>query len=205
MHISEGILPLFMLGAGAVLSLAGTAVGLLRTRLEDIPLVGVMAAAFFVASLIHVPLGPTSVHLLLLGLVGLLTGWACFPAIGVALFLQAIIFQYGGVTVLGVNTFIMALPALLVYLLCAPLVRSVKRTMALFGAFLAGAGAIFAAGALTATALGLAGQAFLPAAKAILVAHIPVAAIEGIVVVAVIGFLRKVKPEMLGRAQLHEK
>lgn len=197
MHIAEGILPLSLLGAGAALTLAGAALGLKRTAQEEIPLAGIMAAAFFVASLIHVPLGPSSVHLLLLGLVGLLTGWACFPAILVGLLLQALFFQYGGLTVLGINTFNMALPALLAHAACGPMVRSRSGNVAAAGAFAAGAGAILAAGVLTATALGLAGEAFLPAAQTILLAHIPIAAIEGLITVAVIGFIRRVKPEML--------
>ena len=197
MHIAEGILPLYLLGSGAALGLAGTAVGLQRTEQDEIPMAGIMAAAFFVASLIHVPLGPTSVHLLLLGLVGLLTGWACFPAILIALLLQAMFFQYGGLTVLGINTLIMALPALLAYLLCSPMVRSAKQPVMVAGAFIAGAGSILAAGLLTATALALAGKAFLPAAKTVLAAHIPVAAMEGIITVAVVGFIRRVKPEMI--------
>ena len=44
-------------------------------------------------------------HLILNGLLGMLLGWAAFPSIFVALMLQAILFQYGGITVLGVNTF----------------------------------------------------------------------------------------------------
>lgn len=197
MHIAEGILPLPLLGAGAALCLSGVAIGLKRTEQEEIPLAGIMAAAFFVASLIHVPLGPASIHLLILGPVGLLTGWACFPAILVALLLQALFFQYGGLTVLGINTFNMALPALLAHLICGPMVRSSRRNLAVAGAFAAGAGAILTAGLLTATSLGLAGEAFLPAAQTILVAHLPVAAIEGVITVAVIGFIRRVKPEML--------
>jgi cobalt/nickel transport system permease protein len=197
MHIAEGILPLSLLATGAALSLAGTALGLKRTEQEEIPVAAVMAAAFFVASLIHVPLGPSSVHLLLLGLVGLLTGWACFPAILVALLLQALFFQYGGLSVLGINTFNMALPALLAHIACGPMVRSPGRKLAVAGAFLAGAGAILAAGLFTAATLALAGEAFLPAAQTILLAHIPVAAIEGLITVAVIGFIQRVKPEML--------
>jgi len=199
MHIAEGVLPLPLLGAGAALCLVGAAIGLKRTEQEEIPLVGIMAAAFFVASLIHVPLGPTSVHLLLLGPVGLLTGWAAFPAILIALLLQAMFFQYGGLTVLGVNTCIMALPALLAFLVCAPLVRSTPRGAATMGAFVAGAGAILTAGAFTAGVLALAGEAFIPAAQTVLAAHLPVAGIEGMITVAVIGFIRKVKPEMLTR------
>lgn len=202
MHIAEGILPLPLLGVGAGISLLGAAIGLKRTRQEEIPLVGVMAAAFFVASLVHVPLGPASIHLLLLGLVGLLTGWACFPAILIALLLQALFFQYGGLTVLGVNTCIMALPALLAHLFGTPLIGSSRRWIAVSGAFLAGAGAILAAGVLAATVLALAGKAFFPAAQTVLVAHIPVAVIEGMITVAVVGFMHKVKPEMLASSKL---
>ena len=66
--------------------------------------VGILSSAFFMASLIHVPIGPSSVHLLLNGIVGLLLGWGAFPAILVGLALQAMFFQFGGITVLGVNT-----------------------------------------------------------------------------------------------------
>jgi cobalt/nickel transport system permease protein len=46
----------------------------------------VLSATFFVASLIHVPVGPSSVHLIMSGLAGLVLGWTAFPAlfVGVA-------------------------------------------------------------------------------------------------------------------------
>ncbi len=50
---------------------------------------------------------------------GLLLGWPAFPAILVGLFLQALLFQFGGLTVLGVNTFNVAVPAVLCFYLCA--------------------------------------------------------------------------------------
>ena len=76
-----------------------------KLRNEDIPKVGVLSAGFFVAGLIHVPIGFASVHLVLNGLVGIILGWLSFPAIFVGLLLQSIMFQYGGITALGVNTF----------------------------------------------------------------------------------------------------
>ena len=81
MHVSEGILDAPVLLAGAVVAAAGTAIGLRRLKAETVPRVGVMAAAFFVASLVHVPVGGSSVHLVLNGLAGLLLGWAVFPAL----------------------------------------------------------------------------------------------------------------------------
>ena len=96
MHISEGVLSPPVLVAGAALTAAGVAMGLRKMDNEKIPRVAVLTAAFFVASLIRVPLGPSSVHLILNGLLGLVLGWAAFPAILVGLALQAILFQFGG-------------------------------------------------------------------------------------------------------------
>ena len=117
MHISEGILSAPVLISGVALTAAGTAIGLKKLDYDRIMSVAILAATFFVASLIHVPLGPGSVHLVLNGLLGVVLGWASFPAILTALLLQAIFFQYGGLVVLGVNTFNMAAPALLCFYL----------------------------------------------------------------------------------------
>ena len=111
MHIAEGVLSPAVLGGGAVLALAGTAQGLRRLEYDRLVAVGILSAAFFVASLIHVPVGLASAHLVLNGLVGVLLGWAAFPSILVALLLQALLFQFGGITVLGVNTFTMGFAA----------------------------------------------------------------------------------------------
>lgn len=96
MHISEGVLSPAVLGAGAVLAAAGIVIGLRKLDYDRLMTVAILAAAFFVGSLIHVPIGPSSVHLILNGLLGMLLGWAAFPSIFVALMLQAILFQYGG-------------------------------------------------------------------------------------------------------------
>ena len=111
MHISEGVIAAPVLIAGAAGAVAGCAIGLKKLDMENTPKVAVLSSAFFVASLIHVPIGPTSVHLVLNGLVGFLLGWISFPALLVALLLQAVLFQFGGITTLGVNTVVMALPA----------------------------------------------------------------------------------------------
>ena len=156
-----------------------------------------MSAAFFVASLIHVPLGPTSVHLILNGLVGLLLGWASFPAILVGLVFQAILFQFGGLTTLGVNTVTMALPAVAGYYLFGPAVRSRNDKIALGAAFLCGAFSVAGAAALVAFALFWTGQSFLEAGKMVVYAHVPVMIIEGILALFCVAFLRKVKPGLL--------
>ncbi len=67
MHISEGILTAPVLAGGAALTIAGTAIGLEKLDYDRIMTVSLLSATFFVASLIHVPIGPGSVHLLLGG------------------------------------------------------------------------------------------------------------------------------------------
>ena len=103
MHISEGVLSGPVLITSAGLAAAGTAIGLKKLDYEKVAKIGMLSAAFFVASLIHVPIGPSNAHLILNGLVGLLLGWPAFPAILVALALQGAFFQYGGITTLGIN------------------------------------------------------------------------------------------------------
>ena len=174
MHISEGILSAPVLATGAALTAAGTAMGLRGLDAEKMPRVGVMAATFFVASFIHAPVGPSSVHLILNGLAGLVLGWAVFPALLVALFLQAVLFQFGGLTTLGVNTFTMAFPGLLVYAVFWKVLARRSTADAAVAAFCAGAFAVLCAGALVATALFLSGEAFTKAAGGLLAVHVPI-------------------------------
>jgi len=123
MHISEGILPPVLLAAGAAASAGGIALGLRAMDHERVPRVALLTSALFVASLIHVKVGPSSAHLVLNGLAGLILGWAIFPAFLVALLLQAVLFGFGGLTTLGVNTFDLALPGVVCYYLFGCAIR----------------------------------------------------------------------------------
>ena len=71
MHISEGVLSAPVLVGGAALAAAGTALGLRRVDYDRLVTVAILSAAFFVGSLIRVPLGPSAAHLILNGLAGL--------------------------------------------------------------------------------------------------------------------------------------
>src|SRR5680860_179798 len=95
-HIPDGVLATPILIGGAVVSVIAVSIAVRRLQPEQIPQAAVMASAFFVASLISVPVGVSSVHLILNGLMGLVLGWAAVPAILVALLLQTIFFGYGG-------------------------------------------------------------------------------------------------------------
>jgi len=196
MHIAEGVLSGPVLAAGAAVALAGTVAGLKKMELDRVAQTGMLAAAFFVASLIHVPVGPSNVHLILNGIVGLLLGWAAFPAILTALLLQAMLFQYGGLTALGVNTVIMAVPAVASYHLCGPFILK-NPPWAATAAFVCGAGAVFLGGVLVGASLVFTGENFMEVAGLVVAAHLPVMVIEGIITVFCVTFLKKVKPELL--------
>jgi cobalt/nickel transport system permease protein len=196
MHISEGVLSGPMLLSGAALALAGTAIGMKKLNYDKITEAGMLSAAFFVASLVHVPIGPSNAHLILSGLVGLVLGWSAFPAILVALVLQAVFFQFGGITTLGVNTIIMALPAVLCYLVFGRLVLKSSR-VATFAAFGCGFLSVLLSGVLVALFLIFTEENFLEVSVFIITAHIPVMIIEGIVTATCVVFLKRVKPEML--------
>ncbi len=195
MHISEGILSWQVLAGGGAVALAGSVLGITTLDQEKVARTGILSAAFFVASLIHIPLGPSSVHLILNGLVGIILGWSAFPAILIALMLQAIIFQFGGITTLGVNTVIMAVPAVVCYYFFGLFCR---RTWLLFpAAFMSGVLAIFLSSLLAAAVLIFSEKNFWELSVIIVAAHLPVMLVEGLITGFAVVFLKKVKPALL--------
>lgn len=196
MHISEGVLSIPALAAGGALALGGLAMGLRRLKGERLMTVAILSATFFVGSLIHVPIGVSSVHLVLNGLMGLILGWATFPAIFVGLLLQALFFQFGGLTVLGVNTVDMALPAVVFGMLARPFLFG-GRGPRLAAAFSCGALSVAGAALLTATFLVCTGEDFLMAAKLLVLGHVPVMVAEGIITMLTVAFLARACPEIL--------
>jgi len=191
-HIPDGVVSVPVLLAGAGLSLGGMALGLRRLTPERLPQAAMLSALFFVASLVHFPVGISSVHLLMGGLAGILLGWAAFPAIAVGLILQAALFGFGGMVVLGVNLANIALPATLGGLLG----RRLLGRPALAGA-IAAMVAIAGTAAMVALSLALSGREFLAAGQALAVTYIPLMAVEAVATAAMIGLLAKVKPEAL--------
>lgn len=197
MHISEGVLSAPVLATGMALTAIGTTVGLKKLDYDRIPQVAILSAAFFVGSLIHVPIGPSNVHLVLNGLMGIFLGWMAFPAILVGLILQALLFHYGGLTSLGVNTIIMALPAVTCFYAFRYGIRSRRSVVTMSSAFLCGLFGILLAGLLLAVSLVFTGEHFMGVAKLVIVAHFPIMIIEGLITLFAVKFLKRVKPEML--------
>ena len=196
MHISDGVLPVSVTLGTFAATIALTAVGVRKTKAESLPKVAVVTSAFFVASLIHLPLGPTSVHLSLPGLVGVLLGPSAYISIVLGLALQSLLFQFGGITALGANSLMMGIPALMVGWLFKQLKGSTLKGHAIAGALGGFLGTILSVGFLAAL-LYTGGEDFLGVGKIAFISSLPVSIIEAIVAYFTVVFLFKVKPELL--------
>ncbi|MDJ0553545.1 MAG: cobalt transporter CbiM [Microcoleaceae cyanobacterium MO_207.B10] len=212
MHISEGILPaqLCISGYGFTSLITWYSlrqVNRLPNPQASIPKASLLTAAFFVASSIHIPIPPASVHLVLNGLLGTVLGYYAFPAILIGLIFQAIMFGHGGLTTLGVNALIMGVPALLafqIFQLRHVLGNGIKEnfSIAIFG-FISGAVAIgvstliFFTLIITNLPFGFDNSLQQQAMYGLIFSHIPLMGIEGIITAMVLGFLRRVRPELL--------
>ena len=196
MHIVDGVLTTEVLLSGAALTGLGLMQGMRHMPLEKIPVTGILAATLFIASLVHVPLGPASMHLIMNGVAGILLGWAVVPALFVGLLLQAVFFGYGGITVLGVNAINIALPAMVVYYLIRPFLGSATDRQRFVLGAIGGGLAVAGTTIMVAASLWLSGDEFIPAAKLVLVSHIPVICIEAALSGATLYLVGKVKPEL---------
>ncbi len=207
MHLPDGLVPLPLVVAGYGLSAAITWV--IVRRLEQAPTVympraALMTAGFFIGSWIHIPVPPSSVHLVLSGLMGALLGLYAWPAILVGLFFQAVMFGHGGLSTLGLNSLVLGLPALVAAVIFRW--RRTPRGTALRG-FLAGAIATglvallffgFAMAAITGPfGAGLDVAIERRAIGLIVLAHGPLMLIEGTLTAAVVTYLQRAYPQLL--------
>ncbi|MCL2335819.1 MAG: cobalt transporter CbiM [Firmicutes bacterium] len=210
MHIPDGILPASVCVGGYITTGAATWYSLRKINRsenprEGIPRASLLTAAFLVASWVHIPVPPTSVHLLLNGLLGALLGVYAFPAILIGLFFQAVMFQHGGLTTLGVNATIMGVPAMIAYLVfrARKIFGADKRMVTGVFGFLAGASGValaaIAAFALLITTIpsNIDVAAERTAIITVTLAYIPLMLLEGVFTSLVVSFLLKVKPELL--------
>lgn len=164
---------------------------------EEIGRLGVVAAAFFVATLVHFPTGVGSVHLLLNGVAGVVLGRRAPLALVVGLTLQALLFAHGSPISLGVNGVVYCLPALA----ARPLLRVTRRWPA--SARGAPVGGIVALLTVVGSALALrvGGEPGVRAAAPVALAlNLPVVAVEAVAVGFVVRYLAAARPELLSPA-----
>ena len=212
MHIPDGFVPPSICIAGYGIS-GGFIWYSLREIKRDrapqanIPKSALFTAVFFIASLIHIPAPPplTSFHLVLNGMMGTLLGYYAFLAIPIGLFFQAVMFQHGGMSTLGINAVIMGLPAMVAYYLFRLRSRVPKKrqfwTKAL--AFISGASAVLLSAAIFASIAIVTISPELDAATEKTAIYLSLGSyliqslVEGTFTVMIVSFLEKVKPELL--------
>ena len=204
-HIPDGLLSIPVLAGGAAAAAMGIGVALSRLEDDRIPEVAILSAMFFVVSLFAVPIGPSSVHLLLSGLMGLTIGLATFPAVTVGLLLQVLLFGFGGLTTLGVNTLNIALPGVVFGWLFLPMVRRLPPVWAGVAGFFCAALSVAGTACGVILALVLSSSDYVPSARIIGATYIPLMLAEGLITGFAIAFLKRVRPETLAAEPLGER
>lgn len=203
MHLSEGVLHSSTLLIGAVGAVIGLAIGLKKMTGDKLALTALFSAAFFVASTIHIPVGIGSVHLILNGIAGLFLGWRVFPAFLIALTLQALMFSFGGLAVLGVNLCIMALPAVVVRLCVFPWLKAnFCRQRLIVSGILSGVIGVGGAALLASCVLAFDGSnQYHDLISLLLVSHLPVFVVDSLISVGVLLTLAKMLPSTFENAE----
>ena len=210
MHIPDGILPVHVTAAGYAVTAAATWYSVRKINQKEnprknVPKASLLTAAFFVASWIHIPVPPTSVHLVLNGLLGAMLGYFAFPAILIGLFFQAVMFQHGGLTTLGINAVVMGVPAIIAHYIfrLRKLGNHEGRTKTAVLGFLSGAAALgisvvlFVIILITNIPADIEVATEQAAIYALAIAHLPLIVIEGTINAMLTVFLQRVRPRVL--------
>lgn len=168
---------------------------------RQVPLMGVMAAFIFAAQMINFPvLGGTSGHLLGGALAAIVLGpWAAMLVMTAVVAVQGLLFQDGGLLVMGANILNMGLVTAAIgyglYRAVANQSKRVKLSVAGVGAWLS----VMAGALLTALQLWLSGTSQLQIViPAMLGVHALIGLGEAIITVAALTFIFQTRPDLLG-------
>jgi len=215
MHIPDGFLNTATTAVGWAASAGALSYGTRRlTRDLDesqVPLMGVTAAFIFAAQMMNFTVaGGTSGHLLGGALAAILLGpWAGMTVITAVLAVQALVFQDGGLLALGPNVLNMAVVGVLVAWVVYRLslrVLGQRRSAPSIAAFTAAWLSVVIAALFAAVELGLSGASpwglVLPAMGGV---HALIGIGEGLITVAVLSFVRVVRPDLLSLSARPQK
>ncbi|MCG3698624.1 cobalt transporter CbiM [Aliarcobacter butzleri] len=200
MHISDGIISIEVATVSAVATLAFCVYSFKNLTNEKIALVASMSALFFVTSFIHIPFGVTQIHLMLIGFIGIFLGSLAFISIAIALILQALLLGFGGLSSLGANILVMALPAYLVYLIFK--LEILKKLNEKVKFFLVGFLGVFISSLLLFTVLVFSKDEYLAVGYSIIAVNIPTMILEGIVTMFLLLYIKKSMPKLLKETSL---
>ncbi len=212
LHIPDGFLslPVSLFFWLLTLLVVGWAVRAVRDTLGErqIPLVGVLAAGIFAAQMLNFPVaGGTSGHMLGGALVAIVLGpWAGILAMTAVIAVQALIFQDGGLVVMGANIFDMGiLTALIgygVYRLAAARGRRVRLAAAGVAAWLS----VIAAALLTSLQIWLSGNAQAALLfPAMIGTHALIGLGEALLTVGALSFIGAARPDLLDATAVRQR
>lgn len=199
MHIADGVLNTPVVATTAVATAAVLAYSVKGMKEDEIPKTSLMAGVFFAVSLISIPVGPSSIHPLFAGLLGVILGRRAPLALFVGLLLQAVLFQHGGLTTLGANTLMLSIPALLAGKLFHALE---KKAVFIRGAITGGLSVVSTVVILIALLILTDmrfGQGTFSVINILIVGHLPLVAIEAVVTGFALQLITRAKPEMLDK------
>lgn len=212
LHIPDGFLNLVISLIFWALTAAAVGMAISKTNKalgeKQVPLMGIMAAFIFAAQMLNFPVaGGTSGHFLGGALAAIVLGpWAAILVMTAVIGLQALLFQDGGLLVMGANIFNMGV---LTAMIGFGLYRSVLNANKTTRLVVAGAAAwlsTMASALITALQLWLSGTSQLQVViPAMLGVHALIGIGEAIITVAALGFILQARPDLLDSQSVAEK
>jgi cobalt/nickel transport system permease protein len=212
MHIPDGFLTPVVSAVGWILAAIAIAIALRQTRKQlgerQIPLMGVLAAFIFAAQAINFPVAAgTSGHLLGGTLAAIVVGpWAATLIMTAVIAVQGLIFQDGGLVVMGWNIVNMGVLTALTGYVCYRLARrSIGESplSAVAAAFAAAWISVEVGAIATSVELAVSGTSPLALAlPAMAGVHALIGVGEGIITSGAVGFLQATRPEILQAGEM---
>ncbi|MFZ5856505.1 MAG: energy-coupling factor ABC transporter permease [Chloroflexota bacterium] len=212
LHIPDGFLSLVISLIFWAITAVTVGIAISRTNKslgeKQIPLMGVMAAFIFAAQMLNFPVaGGTSGHFLGGALAAIVLGpWAAILVMTAVIAVQGLLFQDGGLLVMGANIFNMGLLTAIIgyglYRAASGGSKGVRYAVAGFGAWIA----VIASAFVTSLQLWLSGtsqlQIVLPAMLGV---HMLIGIGEAVVTVAALAFIEQTRPDLLNAKSTAEK
>lgn len=212
LHIPDGFLSLAiaLVFWGITIVTVGIAISKTNQSLgeKQVPLMGIMAAFIFAAQMLNFPVaGGTSGHFLGGALAAMVLGpWAAILVMTAVIALQGLLFQDGGLLVMGANIFNMGL---LTAMIGFGLYRSVLgrgKGMRLSVAGVAAWLAVVASALLASLQLWLSGTSRLEiVVPAMLGVHVLIGLGEAVITVAALAFIERTRPDLLDQKAIAAK
>jgi len=207
LHIPDGFLTPLIAGIGWVLAILVIVAAVRQTNRQlgerQVPMMGILAAFVFAAQAINFPVAAgTSGHLVGAALAAIVMGpWAATLIMTAVVAVQGLLFQDGGLLVMGWNIMNMGVIAAFTGYFTYSLVRRLAgtaRVATLAAAFAAGWISVMLAAVATALELAASGTSPLVlAATAMAGVHAFIGIGEGLITAAAIGLLLAIRPDVI--------